>query len=568
MRGLLWWLLAACTPPRAATDTPVTVRIAAINDFHGALYEMPAPGQEGLAIGGLPWLVSAVKALRADAPELLVLDGGDTFQGSWPVNASQGTGAVQAMELLGLDATAIGNHEFDYGGIEGGDPRRGALERAAAQASYPFLSANIRLESGERYAPEGVQPWTILSRKGRRIVVIGLTTTDTPQTTVAAHVQGLTFVDPVEAVREILPEVEAAEPDAVVLVGHLTGQCDPTAYLDPGAPCVPSGEIGALLTELEPAPFSVMVLGHAHTLLSHRSGDTFLLESRAKGHAIGQVELVFDRDGLDLVRSRLLPTWALTHEPADPGCSDAPFPTEPRDVGGRELIPDAEALALVAELEAAAGSLCDPLGCATRSIERAYDTESELGNWLTDAMLAAFPDADLAIQNSGGIRAALPEGPLRREHLHAVMPFDNRTLVVELTGAELKQLFRIGTSGAHGVLQVAGARYAYDPSRTGGTDIDGDGRVDEWEHDRLCPRSLLVGGAPIDEGATYRVVTNDFLVGGGDHLGPVFADARVVSEGAPLREVFYSYAEAAKECIGSEPLVDAKAPRIRAGACR
>ena len=284
MRATLLFVLAACkpTPPAAAVDAaPVTLTLLATNDFHGALYETAVPGdKEGtLAIGGLPWLAAAVDHVRAEDPDAILLDGGDEFQGSWPVNATRGRGSVEALNLVGLNATAVGNHEFDYGGLPGHHPLRGALEANSRLSTYPFLTANIFEADGSRYAPEGVAPWVLLERKGKRIAVIGLSTIDTPQTTIPTHVADLRFADVVEAVRGVLPEVEAAKPDVTVLVGHLTGQCEPPGYLEPpGADCRPDGEVGRLLTELPRGTFDVMVLGHAHTLLQQRIDDTFVIE--------------------------------------------------------------------------------------------------------------------------------------------------------------------------------------------------------------------------------------------------------------------------------------------------
>src|SRR6187399_422457 len=98
--------LVACKPPAAPVDdTPVTLRIVAMNDFHGGLYEESVKGVDGVA-GGLPWLHGAVQALRAEDPDLVLLDGGDAFQGSWPVNATKGRGSVLALNLIGVDAAA------------------------------------------------------------------------------------------------------------------------------------------------------------------------------------------------------------------------------------------------------------------------------------------------------------------------------------------------------------------------------------------------------------------------------------------------------------------------------
>ena len=204
-------VLAACKPPAKPVDQgPVTLHIVAMNDFHGALYEQPMKGSDK-AIGGLPWLAGAVDALRADHPDLLLLDAGDLFQGSWPVNATEGRGSVEAENLLGVDAAAVGNHDFDYGPIEGDDSLRGALKAGAKLAKFQWLTANVFHEDGTRWEPEGIAPWTMLERKGRKIAVIGLTTTDTPETTLKKNVADLRFEDVVQAVQDILTEVNAAQ---------------------------------------------------------------------------------------------------------------------------------------------------------------------------------------------------------------------------------------------------------------------------------------------------------------------------------------------------------------------
>ncbi len=564
------WLsltLLACRPPAALpVDEAVTLRIVAMNDYHGGLYEEGVSGVPDVVLGGLPWLAGAVDALRAEDPHLLLIDGGDFYQGAWPVNATKGRGSVASLNLLGVDAAAVGNHEFDYGGVEGGHPLRGALEAGAKTSNFPWLTANIRTAEGERWQPEGVTPWVMLERKGKKIAVIGLTTTDTPQTTLLVNVADLTFQDVVAAVDEILPEVRAAKPDVMVLAAHLTGKCAPASYLEVGEPCTPDGEIGRLLNELPPGTFDVMILGHAHTLLAHRVGDTYLLENRARGHALGMIDLVVGPNGVEHDRTVLHAPWGLTHEPVDPGCGEGEFDLSPRALGGRTVTPRADALALVRQLEEEVGSLCTEVGCAARPLGRDRAAESEVGVLVADAIAWALPEADLAIQNSGGLRADLPGGTLRRGDLQQVMPFDNRLYVVEMTGEQVALMFRLGASGAHGILQVAGARYHFDPQLSTGTDLDGDGEVAQWEHDRLC--SVEVGGAPLDPKATYKVATTDFLLGGGDHLGPAFEGVKIVKEGPLLREVLFDYPATLGACIGAAgSLVDPDAPRIRQGAC-
>jgi len=564
---LLVALLAACKPPAAPTDeAPATVTLVAMNDFHGALYEEALPGSPDVAIGGLPWVAGALDTLREEVPDLVLLDAGDVFQGSWPVNATQGRGAVEALNLLGVDASVVGNHDFDYGATPDGDSKRGALEAAAREARFVWLAANIYKADGTRWQPPGFAPWTVIERRGKRLAVIGLTTTETPQTTLLENVDDLTFADPVQTVRDLLPEIEAADVDALILLGHLTGQCEPKSYLELGEPCIPGGEVGRLLTELPEGTFDAMLLGHTHTLLAHRVGDTFLLSDRTRGHLLGRLDLVIGKDGVDPDASRLHQPWALTHAPVDPGCDEGTYDLAPQELGGRLVTPDAAALELVRRLEAEAGSLCTVVSCAAMPLERSRTEESAIGDLATDAMAWALPEADVAIQNSGGLRANLPQGVLRREDLQAVMPFDNRIFLLEMTGAQLETLFRIGSSGAHGILQVSGARYHFDPEITGGSDLDGDGEIAEWERDRLC--SVTVGDRPLDSKATYKVAITDFLYGGGDHLGPAFRGVPILKEGPLLREVLFEYPPTLDHCIAEDgPLVDPDAPRISIGPC-
>jgi 2',3'-cyclic-nucleotide 2'-phosphodiesterase (5'-nucleotidase family) len=126
-------------------------------------------------------------------------------------------------------------------------------------------------------------------------------------------------------------------------------------------------------------------------------------------------------------------------------------------------------------------------------------------------------------------------------------------------------MLRIGSSGAHGILHVSGATYTFDPSRTGGTDLDGDGRITAFETDRLC--DVQVGGKPLDPAKTYRVVVSNFLLGGGDHLGPALSGARVAAEGGLLRDAIATWLHERGACIGSEAAPSPRADRIRVGAC-
>lgn len=571
--GALVVLAVALVPSGGSAEpappAPRTLTIVAMNDFHGALYELPDPDAKGRAWGGLPWLAGAIAALRAEAPDLLLLDGGDAFQGAWPVNASRGMGSVEAFHLLGVDAAAVGNHEYDYGGASGGHPLRGALESAARGARFAWLTANVdevRPEGPVRWSPEGIRPTALVRRGGVTTGLIGLTTTETPSTTRPEYVADLRFRDPVAVVRELAPALRAQGAEVVAVLGHLTGECKEGPQRTPDAPCTPDGEVGRLLTELPEGTVDVIVSGHAHTLMAARVGRTFVAQAWAQGRALVRLDLVVGPSGVDAAASRIAAPWLLAHDAVDPGCGGGAFPLDPLPVGGRTITPSAEAVALVKRLEeAAGGDPCARVACAAAPLVRNRHAESVVGDLLADAMLAAFEGADVAIQNSGGLRADVAAGDIRRSDVQAVMPFDNQSVLLEMTGEKLLLLLRIATSGAHGLPQVAGATYALDPRRTGGSDLDGDGAVADWETDRLC--GARVAGRPIDPAQTYEVVVADFLLSGGDHLGPAFVGARELRRGPLLRDLLEAHLRRQQGCIDPARVVDPKAPRITVGAC-
>lgn len=548
-------LMGCATVPTESTEqkAPPTLTVVAMNDWHGALYEMADPAKPGWAYGGLPWLVAAMDAIREESDAVLLVDAGDSFQGTWPVNSSEGMAAVRAFTLLGVDATTVGNHEFDYGPGKGnGHPLRGALYRAAKAAPYAWLTANVYHKTpeggvGKLWKPEGITPWTLIQKGEFKVAVVGLSTQETPSTTRATHVADLAFEDPVVALRSLLPEIRAAGADAIVVTGHLTGSCQPKGYLEEAEECLPDGEIGRLLTELPRGTIDVLIVGHEHTMLRHRIGDTFVLEGRHKGHALNSVTLRMGTDGVDPDRSTLNPVFPIHHKSTDPGCSDTPFPLTPQMLGGRSLTPSKEAIELIQSEEKNSGSLCEKIGCSDGTYTTVGTHASHLGALVAKAMKHAMPQADVAITNAGGLRANLNSGVIRREDIHNVMPFDNKLLLAEMTGENLALLFRIGTSGAHGMLQMTGATTRVNPESTRTSDLNADGKSEKWETNRLC--SVRVAGEKIRSKSLYKIVTTDFLLAGGDHLGLAFETTKILQEGPPLRQVIADYLQAQEKCL-------------------
>ena len=305
----------------------------------------------------------------------------------------------------------------------------------------------------------------------------------------------------------------------------------------------------------------MIVAGHAHTFFNQRIDDTFILEARSKGHGLNRLEMVVGPEGLDPDATIVHPPWGLVHKAVDPGCEGGEFPMTPLEVGGVMLTPSRDAIDLIKRLEKESGSLCEPVGCLKVPMKRIYDAESGLGDLMSDAMLSHFPKAHAAFTNAGGIRSDLVAGTIRREHIHAIMPFENRILLAEISGKDLRTFLEIGTSGGPGMIQLSGSRISFNPDSQHGRDLNEDGEVEAWERTRLC--SAEIAGEPLRDSAMYQIVTTDFIFSGGDRYGAAFQNATILKKGPLLRDVLMKYVSSLKGCIDENgPMPRPDAPRI------
>ena len=221
--------LAACLSFAQETP-PVHVVVVGTTDVHGwfAGHRDASP-----PYGGLPLLASYVDALRAaNGGRVVVVDSGDVFQGTLESNYFEGKPLVDAYNAIGYSAVAIGNHEFDYGPAgreksvprDPGDDPLGALKERVAQAKFPFLSANIT-EKVTGKTPAWLKRSAIVSVGGVKLGIIGLTTPDTPVTTMPPNVAALSFNDPVKAAVDEAASLRARGADAVIVIAHMGGRC-------------------------------------------------------------------------------------------------------------------------------------------------------------------------------------------------------------------------------------------------------------------------------------------------------------------------------------------------------
>lgn len=506
-------LLACGAPERAAAPPPprpITLTVIGTNDLHGHVRALPI----------FAGYLAILRELRADDGAVVLLDGGDLFQGTLESNLLEGAPVIEAYGLLGYDAATIGNHEFDYGpvgervtpGSPDDDPR-GALRARARQAGFPLLSANLHHASGEPLGWENVAPSVLLERGGVRVGVIGVTTEDTLTTTIAANVRDLAVEPLAQAIAREADALRARGAEVVLVAAHAGGRCEAFEDARDLSSCRPDEEIFRVARALPERAVDAVVAGHTHAGVAHLVHGIPIIESFSYGRAFGRVDLVVEpsRGVVDVI---VHPPRELCEE----GSADA-GDCAPGAYEGRAVSPDARvAAALTPALENARALRERLLGVVLEGdFGASYGAESPLGNLFTDLMRAARPGADVAVTNGGGLRADLPAGALTYGALYEASPFDNQFAVVRLRAAELAAILAANLAGRGGFLSIGGLRAE---ARCEGGAL----RVSlRDEH-----------GRAIDEARELIVVTTDFLATSGA-LG-VPAERVTIEEGRFVRE--------------------------------
>jgi 2',3'-cyclic-nucleotide 2'-phosphodiesterase/3'-nucleotidase/5'-nucleotidase len=459
---------AELPPALPATRDSVRIAFLATNDFHGALMPTTPAWARGDTVGGAATLAAYVRAVEARYPgAALWLDGGDVMQGTIISNLTSGRSTVEVLSAAGLDAAAIGNHEFDWG-VD-------TLRARMAEAGFPWLSANI-FEKATGQRPAWARPYAWLDVAGLRIAVIGASTVSTPQTTMPQNVEPYEFRDIAEVVNELAPRLEAEGADLVVLTVHAGAAADSAG--------VYRGEIVDAARRIT-TPLDLIVSGHTHTHVETIENGIPIVQARSSGTALGVVVLTYDRSSGEVVDHdmEVLTTYA------------------------KNVMPDSMVAAIVARHREAVREIAErPIATLAVRLERTpRDEESALGDLIADAQRAATGD-QIAIVNGGGIRRDLQAGPVTYEDVFAVQPFQNVLVRVEVTGAQLERLLEAAVEDRLG--QVSGVRYSFDPTHPYGD------RVREATLESGEP--VVRGGEAVDAHAIYTVTVNNFMASGGD----------------------------------------------------
>ncbi|MDJ0794057.1 MAG: 5'-nucleotidase C-terminal domain-containing protein [Woeseiaceae bacterium] len=495
-------LLTACTTPAPRKDV-VTLSLVGLNDVHGQLQ----PDAERRGLVSVSAYIEALRNLRKlDGGAVLLIDAGDMFQGTLESNLEEGVPIIEAYNSLGVAATAIGNHEFDFGPIgpdaiptrPGQDPR-GALKARARDANFPFLAANlVDVSTGELVDWDNVYPSVMLDVAGFRVGVVGVTSMNSLQTTIAANVLGLRLQPIAEAIVREATRLRADGAELVIVSAHAGSRC--TAFDNPRdtSSCWMDGEIMRVARELPAGLVDHIVAGHVHEGIAHVVNGISITSSYSSTRAFSRTDFVMDRSSGSILDRRIYP-------PQVP----AAVLTPTLRYEGQALQGHPEVAAIVEGARVSAEKVkLEKLGVTlTEPFRYTADVESALSNLMTEAILDSF-EGDIAIHNViGGIRNSLPAGELTFGAVYEMFPFDNLVTIHEISGATLREIIsrKAATNRKPG---IAGMRVFV-----------------SCEADGMQVVMRLDDGREIRDEDRIRVIANDFLaLGGDDILTPAIDD--------------------------------------------
>jgi len=454
------------------------ISILTVNDFHGTLTG------DGKKNPGISKLVSYIKNEEKNNKNgTLILSAGDMFQGSADSNLMYGAPVVTAMNEAGFDAMVLGNHEFDWG--------LDNLKARIAQSKFPYLGANL-IDKATGKTADFVKPYVIVEKNGVKVGIIGIVTPETATKAKPELVAPFEFRDPATVVNALVPEVKAAGADLIVVLSHLGAAQDSK-----------TGEITGEAADMAKAVTGVdaIIAGHTHMTVSGVVNNIPVVQAYYNGRSVAHVDIFMNSDTKEIVKR--VPSVDSTVVKA---------------------IDDTKINGWFNYIQSLIGPIKNEvIGKATADFPHSpKDTQTTLlGNWATDVM-RKIVNADIALQNGGGLRRDLPAGDITMGVMYEIMPFDNTLFTMELTGKQVRAAIE------HGIMsedfnpgQFSGVMVKYDSAKPAGE------RIVEIK---------MADGTPLDENKLYKVVTNDFQAGGGDKYDMLKAGVNQVDTAIPVRD--------------------------------
>ncbi len=445
----------------AAAET-VDVTLLLVND----IYKMSGDDTRG----GFARLAAIVKAERAKGGNVVYAHAGDTISPSLLSGFDQGEHIIALLNMAPPDIFVPGNHEFDFG--------EAVFRKRMGEAQFPVLAANLRDGAGAPLA--GIADTVIKQFGPAKVGFVGLTADDSVE---KSNPESLKLAPTIETGIAQAKALRDAGADLVVAVVHANRSQDRELF--------------------DSRAFDIILTGDDHDLMLFYDGRTAMVESKEEGEFVTAVDVAIDvTEGDRGRRVRWWPTFRLMDSAVT-----APDPDVAKALESYEAD-------LSKELDVVIGRSTTPLDSRKASVR---SQETAIGNLIADAMRAAV-DADIGFTNGGGIRGntEYPAGAeITRRIVLTELPFGNKTLKLEVTGADVMAALENGFSRVEDASgrfpQISGMTVEVDLSQPAGSRV----------------KAVMVGGAPLDPGKVYTLATNDFMARGGDGYG-MFAGAKRV----------------------------------------
>ena len=458
----------------------IRLTVLFFNDLHGHLLPYKSMDKEGKSVdsGGIAGISALVKEIRAENMKLgartLLLVAGDVLQGTPLSTVFKGRPDIEILNVMGVDAMTVGNHEFDFG-LEN-------FIKLKKSSKFPFISSNIVWKDTGKLMNA---PSASFRLTGDCIVtVIGATTTELLTTTSPANVDKVDVIDSIQTVAEHFSIASSRGP--VILLSHSKYAEDVMmAKRCPGLTAIIGGHDQILFEPLKIADGVPM------------------FQAFEKGRYLGRLDLIVDNKTKKAIIERS------SYIPITPRLKQDP------DVA---KIVESYVSKLSATFKEVIGESPDFMDGERGRIRF---EETNLGNFVADVM-REYTGSDMAFINAGSLRASLDSGPVTIEDIFRVMPYSNELVVATLTGGQIIEALNRAVRGSRededgGFLHVSGIFFKIHGKKAG--DV-----------------TMMFDKSPVKVDKNYTVAITDFLHAGGDGY-TVFAGKPAVKTGLPLREL-------------------------------
>ena len=458
-----------------------TINIVNFNDYHGAVKE------SGKDVG-ISKFVGSINEFKKENPNTVVLSAGDVFQGTALSNLNYGAPINEMLKELEVVASAVGNHEFDWGVDR--------ILKWAEEGGYEWLASNVYdKKTGEPVS--WAKPYKVIEIDGVKIGLVGLATPETAYKTKPSNVEGLEFRDPIKAAKEWVGKLKSGElkegkADVIIALTHLGSIQDKKTK-----------EITGEAADLAKANLGIdaIISGHTHMPVSGEVNKTPIIQAYKNGRNFGKIEIKYNTE-----------------------TKKVEIKTELVDLASKvkELKESEEGKKIAEKYEKASESKLNEVVAETKKdlTHERFEGPSLLGEWVCEAM-AKSTKSQIGITNGGGIRCPIEKGNITMGKLYELMPFDNTLVTMDIKGSDIKKLVENGIGNEKiGWVAISGLKVKYDLKQPFGN------RIYDLK---------LSDGKKIDANKYYTLVTNDFMAEGGDNFD--FGNAKnKVDTNLPVRD--------------------------------